>query len=518
MDRRLPLVFEAFGDFKLPLYIYLTVPMVWMFGLTVWGVKMVSILAGLGFVWLIYLIGKELSGKVSVGLWSAGLMAITPWAIQLSRQGLESHLALFWLGLGMYLLLKAKRQKKPWMFVLAGVSMGLTFWSYVAYRLLIVLLVPLLVWWIGVRERGQWMRFGLALFATILPLLGTMFSGSGLARARQISLFADPGIVSGVVDKRGYCYLINERLTPVCKLFFNKGTEVGVKLAGNYVSFFSPEYLFVRGDKNLYLNNPDFGEFLWVFAPLLLIGFSQLKRFSGKNRVLIIGLLLLAPVPAALSGTAQMVRSSAMLLPFGLLLGLGGSTLFEWLDAKPRKWLQFPLVMLLLIFFGWWMVSYVLIYPTKHDAAAYQLPSEVASYLSSHESQFDEGMFFDQKFSDAHIYTAFYRAIDPAWYVENVRRPEPDGLGFSHPSKLGDYYFNETSFERVYCEYDKNNFVYIGFDPVLVQAPDGKRVGYTGREYTNFSGVHPQARIQTGKSFAEFLKAHSLDKDMYCRR
>jgi len=44
--KHFPLIFRAFGDYKLPLYIYLTTIPVWLFGLSVFSVRFISSLAG----------------------------------------------------------------------------------------------------------------------------------------------------------------------------------------------------------------------------------------------------------------------------------------------------------------------------------------------------------------------------------------------------------------------------------------------------------------------------------------
>jgi len=60
----LPLIFRAYGDYKLPLYIYLTIPSVLIFGLTPFSVRLVSIVAGSLLPVLIYLIVAKSYPKI----------------------------------------------------------------------------------------------------------------------------------------------------------------------------------------------------------------------------------------------------------------------------------------------------------------------------------------------------------------------------------------------------------------------------------------------------------------------
>src|SRR3990167_4679351 len=55
-----PLIFRAFGDFKLPVYIYLTVIPVFLFGLNAFAIRFVSTLAGVIAIPLIYFLAKQL--------------------------------------------------------------------------------------------------------------------------------------------------------------------------------------------------------------------------------------------------------------------------------------------------------------------------------------------------------------------------------------------------------------------------------------------------------------------------
>ena len=61
----LPIIFRCFGDYKLPLYIYLTVPFVAIFGLNAFSIRLVSVLAGTFIPLFIYLILKALFNSKS---------------------------------------------------------------------------------------------------------------------------------------------------------------------------------------------------------------------------------------------------------------------------------------------------------------------------------------------------------------------------------------------------------------------------------------------------------------------
>lgn len=514
---KFPLVFQAFGDYKLPLYVYLSVPFVWLFGLSVFSVKLLSALCGVGFIWLIYRITKTLTHTEWSGRAVALVAVFSPWTLHLSRQALESHLALFLFTAGFYFFLQIPKNKKPAAALLAGIFFGLTFYAYVAYRLFILLILPATIWWLGWKFSRSLKIYLTAFTLVILPILPTFFSTSGLARARQTSLFTDPGIVSAVDENRSFCYLVDERFSPLCKIFFNKATQIGVRFVSNYTSFFSPEFLFISGDKNLYLNHPEFGEFLWLLLPALLLGFKALSRLRLKTKTLLFLILVLAPVPAAFSGSAQMVRASALVLPLTLLTGMGLAELWQLLTPLKYQFFYKGSVIISLVFLTCqFLLSYFVIYPTKYDNAAYQLPGQVSAFIQEEDKGYDS-VYFHHRFTDAHIFLAFNLKLDPEWYQLNAKRPESDGFGFSHPTRLGTYYFGITSFEELYCKDQADNFLYITPEALPVTLLDGKKTTYSTVDYFNFSGVHPQAYLIASSLFEEFLTENDMTRADFCR-
>jgi 4-amino-4-deoxy-L-arabinose transferase-like glycosyltransferase len=115
---RLPLIFKAFGDYKLPVYIYLTAIPVWFFGLNAFAVRFISALAGTLAIPGIYLLTKQVTskngeegGSDSLATITALLLAISPWHFFISRPALEANLALTFIIFGFYFLLLFLRSR-----------------------------------------------------------------------------------------------------------------------------------------------------------------------------------------------------------------------------------------------------------------------------------------------------------------------------------------------------------------------------------------------------------------------
>jgi 4-amino-4-deoxy-L-arabinose transferase-like glycosyltransferase len=119
--------FVAYGDYKPPLAVYITVPFVAMFGLNELAVRLPSAFFGTFTVLLTYffvrslfraedseirvrsksknLASTSMGWQASLALISTLILAISPWHINLSRAGFEANIALFLVLLGIYLFL-----------------------------------------------------------------------------------------------------------------------------------------------------------------------------------------------------------------------------------------------------------------------------------------------------------------------------------------------------------------------------------------------------------------------------
>ena len=141
----LPLTFSM-GAGRPAVYVYASIPFVALFGPTAIGVRALSILSGLGIIFLLYLLGKKLFNE-KIGLAVAIIAAFSPWDISLSRGGFEAHFGLLLSLLGIYFFTKAKERSV--LYIFSAICFGLTWHTYPTYKVSLILFLPLLVWFIG---------------------------------------------------------------------------------------------------------------------------------------------------------------------------------------------------------------------------------------------------------------------------------------------------------------------------------------------------------------------------------
>lgn len=99
------------------------------------------------------------------------------------------------------------------------------------------------------------------------------------------------------------------------------------RFLANYITYFSPSFLFFNGDANPRQNTEISGMLLWVTVPLLLTGLVVCWQRRRQPLIqFLAAAIALAPIAAALTnnGTPHALRSSGM-LPFLIVLAILGA-------------------------------------------------------------------------------------------------------------------------------------------------------------------------------------------------
>ncbi len=130
----LPLYNRSFDDYKPPLYMYLNIPTVAVFGLTPLAARLPSAFFGVLTVALVYFLSKILFKKELIALIAMFLMAISSWHIQFSRVGFEANLGLL-LTAASFTIFLYGLQRNSQLLLISAVLFGLSFYSYHSARL-----------------------------------------------------------------------------------------------------------------------------------------------------------------------------------------------------------------------------------------------------------------------------------------------------------------------------------------------------------------------------------------------
>ncbi|OQA93450.1 MAG: Dolichyl-phosphate-mannose-protein mannosyltransferase [Microgenomates group bacterium ADurb.Bin219] len=410
---RFPLIFRAYGDFKLPLYIYLTVPFVGLFGLNTYSVRLVSVFSGLGLVFLAYLITAKIAKSRGWGILAALLTAVSPWSLFLSRIAVEANLGAFFFAFGLYFLFCWQQDKpKTKNLVLTALFWGLSLHSYNSARILVpIFAVLILIFGLKRKKASQLIVPGLVLLIFFLPIIFQWFDQSAKARFDWVTLL-DQGAINRIVEKR-----VNSKLPVLLpKILFNKVTFLGYFVVRNYLANFSPRYLFFRGGSHYQFSLPDHELLYLVSAPFLLLGVGFVLKRKEYSRI-ILPWLLLAFLPAAITRDSPHVLRTILILPLPMILiTLGLKEIDDFLAGRSLfrgKLVTGVFILAVTVSFSRWWRDYFAVYPKTYSWAWQYGYKDAVSFVKENYEKYEK-IFFTKKYGEPHEFIAFYFPWEPA--------------------------------------------------------------------------------------------------------
>lgn len=420
--RLLPLFFDLFGvGWGEPLYIYLTVPSVALFGLTAFAVRLPAALAGAATVAATGILtalllscaapGVPAAGQGGAtapearraGLFAALLMAVSPWPFHLSRIAFQGSLLPLLLAAGFALALFAlRRPGRSGAIYLSAVTLGLSLYTYTPVRLILPLL--LLAFLVLYREplwrRGRTALAAAAVFTLLaLPIAIFSLTDRGLRR------FADVSILSG-------------------------GTEAGVvpallRIAGNYLSYHSPGFLLAPGDPNLRHTVAGQGALHPHDLILMVLGVGAALILGGRGARFLLAWLVIYPAAAALTAEpAHAVRAIAGQPALYALAGLGGAVVLRIARRRgrgPLRWVS-PAALGLAIALagistGLYLRHYFIEYP-RYSGPSWQWGlREAYDWIENHRGDHD-AVYVTRNEDYPWIHLLFYHRMPPSRFQQ----------------------------------------------------------------------------------------------------
>ncbi|MCB9812867.1 MAG: phospholipid carrier-dependent glycosyltransferase [Pseudomonadales bacterium] len=453
-----PLIFEGFGDRKLPAMAYLDIPSVYFFGLSLLAIRIPSALAGSLLILVSYWLVLEATNRKKWALLGALITTISPWTFFLSRFGFESNLALLFLTMGLAGLFSAERTKKNKWYIISAIGFGLTWYSYIAYRPIVAILLFVFAFLklkTNFKENKKAIFILLLSFALVVaPLFAPSIISVNSTRFDQVGIASDPGTAQVINEKRNFCSMHFPRF--FCDIASNKFVFIFKELTHRYLSAFSPQYLVTRGELTTdFLAVDSFGQFFPPLYPLLLFGLIGLITFKNHNLtknqkwLLFIGLLI-SPIPTALVGEPQKVRISALYTFMLIFIVYGAMVVDKLLKNKIFKSLFFyGLIVALLGYTFLFQIEYLGVHTTQYEYKYQSYLPGLNQYLGNLPE--DTLINIVPFYSDPLMFYAFYTNMDPALYQSLAVIDDFDGANFRHTLELGNVFAHKYSPEYVAC-------------------------------------------------------------------
>ncbi|MFH0864220.1 MAG: glycosyltransferase family 39 protein [Candidatus Gottesmanbacteria bacterium] len=425
----LPIVFRSFDDYKPPVYFYLAIPSIAIFGLNVFAVRLPSAILGSLTVLITYFLVKRLfadrksSNKTLINssllaFISALLLAISPWHLQFSRVAFETNIALFFNVTGVWLFLEGLKKPKIWL--ISALFFALAPYSYHSARVFTPLLILglFIVFRADIFKQRKWTIIsGLIFSILMLPLILTLLSPEGRLRLSGVSALADQtNILTRDIKK---IQDDNKNNFLPAKLFHNRRITYALIVITGYLRHFDLNWLFLNGDIPRH-HAPGVGIlYLWEL-PFLFIGIYQLIFNEKKARNILVWWILIAPIAAA--PTVELphaVRTLTFLPTFQIITAYGLIFTAKYILARNvlYKISMIPYIIFIVFNIIYYFHQYY-IHLSIETSQYWQYGYEQAVVgVKKVYNQYNK-IIVSTKLEQSHMFFLFYLRYDPQKYLQ----------------------------------------------------------------------------------------------------
>ena len=432
-----PLYLINFGGGQSALYSYATIPFIKLIGTNIIAYRLPELLFFLMGIVVCYILANKMKDK-KIALLYTFLIIICPWNIEASRQGLDCNLLAPMFMLDVLLLVTAN---KNWHYIVAGLAIGVTLYTYcLAWILIPVFLLIYIIYMLWVNRIN---------FKQVI-LLGI-----------PIALLATPLIYLILLNK-GYVTRTNFGIFTIPKLFFFRQGEISINNLLQYGGY-SLKTIFTDS-RGIYL----------VELPFLLIGIVvgikefiksiKEKEFSFTGFMTVVFIILLICNLLVVVGTLN--RANILYLPMLYLITIGISYL-----SKDSKWTIISILVILTALFVAFEVSY---YNENLEQRRTRRYEDIELYQITEKLENDENL---KNIAKHFIIT---NKAEPYIFTMLATKPSPYDLKFLYEQKVkqyGNYFF----------EYDKLLIEDITKEKTIVVVTKGREDIVESLENLNFS-------------------------------
>lgn len=334
-------VFSELGSYILALWTL-------VFGLNWTFIKIPFILTSLGMVIFIYLITKKITNQ-NCALIAALLFSINPWSIYIGRTAYESLFSYLAYLAVIYFFIRLPGWKILYILPILIIGFLTYFGAKPQFPLLIIL--GLFLNYLYIPKVGK---------KNIKPLL-VLTVGGVIFLAMYVLIFINnpASLRLGETKNQTYQQIVDlkRRISiPSSLTYFteNKFMEQFKERILAYFGVLSPSFLFLEGSTwgPEFLIISDHGPMYLIDFFLIVIGLIALSRLYPKSLILILGSILVALVPNAVSLSAKnyVIRDGLLYPLFTILSGVGIWFITTFRKVKPYKYYLLAIIGILYIF------------------------------------------------------------------------------------------------------------------------------------------------------------------------
>ncbi len=426
----LPLTNRSFDDYKPPLYMYLNIPTVSIFGLTPQAARLPSAFFGFLTVVLIYFLTKFIFRNQKqvntefVAQMSMLLLAISPWHVHFSRIGFEANVGLFSAVAAITTFLYGLKNIK--VFILSAIIFGIAAYSYHSVRIYLplLLLAAVLFYRNDLKVLSKKILIIWVLIVTLLVVPLFIFTPFISITQRYTTATSE---LRREEAEKSINYMEQDKTAnfPFENIIHNRRVFTSLTVLDNYLWHFDFNFLFTKGDDNLRHHIQGQGMFYLWQLPFVVFGIYQLIKKRTRESLFIFAWLLIAPLAAAPARPSpHAVRSLAMVIPLTIIIAYSISALVNKKTLVSKVILALTLVIGIFSFISY-EHDYFVHYPLENSSSWQYGYSIAAAETEKLKDQYEK-IRVDGKLEQAYAFWLFTSRYDPAAYQKNGSR---EGFG-----------------------------------------------------------------------------------------
>ncbi|MCP4415428.1 MAG: phospholipid carrier-dependent glycosyltransferase, partial [Chloroflexi bacterium] len=343
-----------------PLYSYTAAASMWLFGKTLFALRLVNVLFSVATIGLTFLWVRR-QFDLMTALLTAVLLSISFWPLASAREALRAGMLPFFMGTAVYffwLLTAPPAPRRRWWLTAAfGICVAITLHIYLAARVA-WLIFPLFLIYLAWQQRKTFRQSWLPVVAGLL-LAGALVTPMFVYLAQNPYALTRLDMLDGTLQN-----LLNANFGPL----WQSGRSA-------LLAFVWPGF----GDQFLAYNIPGRPVFDLISAFFFVLGlFVCLWRWQRPSYAFVLLWFGIGILPSLLTGaTANTTRNLAALIPTFMLPAIGFTTSVHWLRNKINRkereennketfavnkekmtsWLPMAVATVWLLFAGWTSVS-----------------------------------------------------------------------------------------------------------------------------------------------------------------
>src|SRR4030042_2885056 len=459
---RYPFEFKSIGDYKTPLFSYMLVPLIKIFGLNEFSVRFWPAFFGSLTIIPIFFITDLIFKNRLISNLAAIFLAVSPWHLQFTRGGFEAGISSFLVCVGILTFIVAAKGKKDF-YVISFSLFILSMYAYFSERVFSPVMLIFLLFYFRKEITKNVKILILCIFTSVLllsPLIPVVISSGQKDKILITTFFG---------YKRSQEYL--EKIKSEDKgeifyyLFHTDLFEKSWGIINRYLNHISFDFLFAEGAKE----DPrqmivKMGLLYYYDLPLVLIGLYYLLKHKIRGKGLIFGWLLIAPVSSIFTRDLVSARRSLnMVYPLIILSSYGAYQVFNFIkktDIRIKILSGFSLFALFVFSLGFYFLSYYIFTPerTFKGPGGWQCGyKELVNYMQNIKGNYKK-IVIDTSYQGPYIFFLFYEKYDPAQYQKQAKLVQ-EGSALGEGAGYDNYTFRPIYWPQDRC-YDK--VLYVG--------------------------------------------------------